>query len=330
MIIKKYDTFEGLKNDINIDPEYQPIFLHPKYAEMIKATKGWIMSWYIGFVDEVPLYLLPMAVKKTRYYTKGQCYFSTIYLTNEKNKEEEFLDSFVSFVKENKVCDWIQQGSNWAFFSKVPKDAVFCDFGTYRVDLTKDENPIRKSDLRYLKRAKENCVLYNDDIKSVSEIINVVYKKTNLKKINSQTINTEKTLLSNNMIILSVNLEEKLQSAIVAYKTNHSIYGIYAGTIRNSFKGVTQLMYNEIYNYAKENNIKYFDFVGAVKNLVPGSKFYNIQMTKRHLGGEELWGYLWRYPINKQKYFLYKLALKTYCKLKGKRYGDIIYRETGK
>jgi hypothetical protein len=80
----------------------------------------------------------------------------------------------------------------------------------------------------------------------------------------------------------------------------------------------------------RQNGAHYFDFVGAIKNPDPNSKFYRIQQFKRHMGGEEVWGYLWRYVFSKKKYFLYSTLLKLYSRFKHRRYGDIIYLETGK
>lgn len=65
-------------------------------------------------------------------------------------------------------------------------------------------------------------------------------------------------------------------------------------------------------DYAKENNLKYFDFMGA------GSpeEEYGVRDFKSRFGGEEVEHGRFIYILNKSKYKLGKLGLKVLSKLK--------------
>jgi hypothetical protein len=330
MKIKRYDSFKEVQVDIKIDSEDLPIFFHPKYASMINATKGWITSWYVGYHDGKAVCLLPMATKKGFFYTKGMCLFSTYSINNTFFSEQTFLDEFIKFVRENKICDWIQQGQNWAFFNCVPKGATFCDFGTYRVDLKKQEEVMKREGRRYIDRAKDSCVLIKEDLTKAYSVISSTLHNAHLSELSLCQLEKEKIILGDSMMSYVADYDGVSQAAVVAYRTNHSLYAIYAGSILKPFNGATNWIYSEMYNMGRQNGAHYFDFVGAIKNPDPNSKFYRIQQFKRHMGGEEVWGYLWRYVFSKKKYFLYSTLLKLYSRFKHRRYGDIIYLETGK
>lgn len=75
----------------------------------------------------------------------------------------------------------------------------------------------------------------------------------------------------------------------------------------------------------KENNVKFYDFMGARMNPEVGSKYEGIQRFKERFGGELKKGYLWKYSLNDFKYWLYRLLVFIYSK--GHFHGDIIDQE---
>lgn len=335
MRIKNYTNFNDLPDSITSKVDELPIFVQPVYARLLFETKGWLTSWYLGYDSKGACFLLPMAVHKTKFYTKGICLFSTIYLDNTlpKDQEQVFLDSFIAYIEEYKICDWIQQGMNWAFFNTVPNKTSFCDFGTFRVDLKSENLGIRRDQKREIRKAIQNgceLVFGIKCLKDAHSVIRDTLSNASLTTYSYEYLQKLTEILKDKILIGVVYLKQQPQAAVIAYQSNHSIYAIYAGSIYKSFPGSTPWIYQEMYETGIANGVLYFDFVGAVKNPEPESKLYRIQQFKRHMGGKEIWGYLWRYVINKRKYFIYTTILKLYCKCKHKKYGDIIYRETGK
>ena len=92
--------------------------------------------------------------------------------------------------------------------------------------------------------------------------------------------------------------------------------------------GENHLLHWQAIKDAKQNGIKYFDFIGARINPEPGSKQEGIQKFKKYFGGELVKGYLWKMPIRKFKYYFYNFLVRCKYFIKFKKYkGDIIDQE---
>jgi len=101
-------------------------------------------------------------------------------------------------------------------------------------------------------------------------------------------------------------------------------YYFYGGSAPNAFLGSLNLLHWRAIKYFKSLGVKYYDFVGARIN--PKKELEGIQRFKSRFGGEFKKGYLWKYPLNKWKYGLYKPLFY----LKNRRKGDIIDEEKNK
>lgn len=338
MEIKKYLKFEDLPQSIIGIEASLPIFITSDYARMMSKTKKYEVSWYVGYENNIPLFIIPFGIKKIMFFTKGICLFSSFCLDMDKythEVEQVFINALVLYIEKSKYCDWIQQSPNHALFTCVPEKSIFCPFGTYRVSLNKSMEEIDKSIRRHERRAirsakKELCVINEgvEYLKDACDVISQTYKKANFSEITTQLINKEYSILQDRMKIYVCYYNNEPQSALITYSSGHSIYGAYGGTIINAIRGASNWIFNEVYISGHSNHVEYFDYVGARINVDPDSKLYRIQQYKRHMGGELIEGFLWKKVINKPKYFLYSILLGTRYLLKGKKMkGDIIDQE---
>ena len=249
--------------------------------------------------------------------------------------EKEFLESVIDYIREEKLCDWIQQPPNWVLFRTVPSNSTYCEFGTYRINLENNENELKnkmKRDHRQnIEHAinnnviiKRGSVLLEDCIKvfSVSTAGKCIYlpKKDEIEKLLDY--------LPDKIHIYVAYHNTIPQSSAIYFADNSYFYAVYSAMVTSAAKGINHLLHWQAMLDAKSIGIKYYDLVGARIEPPKGSKLEGIQNFKRHLGGELVKGFLWKMPISKTNYCLCCLLTKfiSFAKLKYYR-GDIIDQE---
>ena len=80
----------------------------------------------------------------------------------------------------------------------------------------------------------------------------------------------------------------------------------------------------------KERGVTCFDFMGARLTTEPGSKLEGIQRFKSRFGSSLEEGYMFRFIVNKRRYWIYKNALKLFYWRYGGEFKDIIEVERAK
>ena len=69
-------------------------------------------------------------------------------------------------------------------------------------------------------------------------------------------------------------------------------------------------------------------FLAPESIRTPGSKLEGIQRFKERFGGELKKGFIWKYPVNGLKYFLFQIFTRVFYLIKFQKYeGDIIEQE---
>ena len=315
-----------------------PVFATQNYADYLNEFKGHDTTWFVKLENNTVSYLLPFAIKKKLIYSKG--YFLTGVLFFDpaytQDKEKKFIEDVVLFIKKNKLCDWIQQGSNWALFNTFPADSKAVRFGTYRITL-KHRNEaelfklIQKRSRQDINNAIKNGIKikkgqnYLNDCLSV---INSTAKEGNLQSLS--LIESEKLLFyfKENCKIYVSYKDDIAQSATIFLSNEYCTYALFAGSINKLSRGSNTYLFWEAIRDAKQNNCYYFDFVGARINPIPGSKQERIQRFKEHFGCELVTGYLWKMNISFIKYYTYSTLLGLWFFSKRKKHiGDIIDQE---
>lgn len=318
-----------------------PVFGTQEYAHYLEKTGNYSTIWFYGFANSSMQFILPFAVNKRNIFKIGVFLTASICVDENVNTEteREFLNSVIMIIKQEKLCDWIAQPANWALFRVVPTGSIYCEFGTYRIDLlnsNEDElfQKINYHHKRLIKKAQDNNVIVKSGLEVVNDCGNIFM---------AAAARGNHTLLSKNELKLLFDLMPELvntnvsynnlvpQSSIVYFANKFCLYVVYIGNFSSSSLGENHLLHWLAIKDAKTKGIRYFDFVGARINPDPGSKQEGIQKFKKYFGGEFVEGFLWKLPINRSKYYLYKLFIKTYYFLRGEQYfGDIIDQELKK
>ncbi|MCX6250385.1 MAG: hypothetical protein NTX61_06500 [Bacteroidetes bacterium] len=298
-----------------------PIFALPVFTDWMTIEKGYRSLWFFGENGPSSQWLIPFSIMKKGGFKKGMFLTQTIRLgTGDVITEEKlFLEMVIDSIKKEKLCDWIQQPPNWAIFRTFPDKAITAPFGTYIVDLElKTEQELfqniktnSRGDLRkaYLLETTlepgERCLedLYTL-IKTTSGRARISYPDFEQFKLFHEHF-------KNHIKSYITYYQGVPQSGVVFLYTSYCIYAMYAGSVKNPSRGSTLMLYWEIaIKGARENNIRKFDFVGALLNTKPGSPDDRIQKFKESLGTELKKGYIWKYIISKQKYQVYLWYLK--------------------
>ncbi|HEY3249792.1 MAG TPA: hypothetical protein VGK25_01610, partial [Ignavibacteria bacterium] len=237
---------------------------------------------------------------------------------------------------KNKLCDWIQQGPNWALFNTFPRDSKAVMYGTYKITLkdkneTELYNAIYNADRRSIKKSINNNVVIKKGVDCLNDcltIINGTAIEADLQLLTLTEINLLLLYLKDNLKIYVSYKDNVPQTASIFLGNIYSTFAYYAGSTNRAFRGSNVYLYWKAIVDAKNNNCDYFDFVGARINPDPGSKIERIQRFKEHFGSELVKGYLWKMNISVIKYHIYSALIRLWFFLKRKKYdGDIIDQE---
>jgi lipid II:glycine glycyltransferase (peptidoglycan interpeptide bridge formation enzyme) len=121
--------------------------------------------------------------------------------------------------------------------------------------------------------------------------------------------------------------DNEIQGAIIIFFDKTTAYYEFGGSIDRPIKGSLKAMHLKAMEYLnKEYGIKKYDFIGAVPDIIEGSKEAGIQKFKKEFGSELIEGYQFSLIIRPIKYYMYYYLLKMKLKLKGISYEDAIER----
>jgi len=334
-----YKKFKDISNSEEFSLSI-PVFASQQYADYLKVQKNYNTIWISGINNNGSSYFIPFATMKKGPFRKGMFLTAVISkgIKEVLDKEKEFLDKVVDLVKSNKLCDWIQQGPNWAIFNTYPSGAIYAPFGTYRInmeDKTEEElymklygkvrSRINKTTREKLIEIKKNEENFDDSI----QLIDSTLRSAKIESFTKNKLNTIRKHLKDNVVVYTTYSNNEPQSSLIYFYNQYSMYGMYAGSKRGAVQGATESLIWQAIKEAKKKKIKYFDFVGARINPDENSKLYRIQKNKYHFGSQLKEGYMWKMVLNRPKYFLYTFYVRTLNLLRGKKNkGDIIDQET--
>lgn len=321
MNLKKGITVINRFSDLRISDHIKdeiPIFATQLYADFIFKTKGYCTIWFVYDIGTEAQYIIPFATLKKTIFRKGLFLTATIKIGEPDIKEQDFLENVVEYIKENKICDWISQPSNWAVFNTYPKKAIFCPFGTYKADLqgTLSDEELLLTFQPKCRASTRKAIRNGVEIKEGKSFLTdsfLLIKQTALRNNNGYpTLNdlrNEIELLSGNILIYVSYYNKQPQTTTILYSTAYCMYAIYAGSKPEAVNGANTLLYFKAFLDAKQRNVRYMDFVGARINPPKDSKFYRIQEFKSKFGTTFHSGYLWKMTISPIKFRLYKFIL---------------------
>ncbi len=314
-----------------------PFFSTPRYLNYLRIKRGQKAFWLAGFIGDHLYFIVPFTIIKRLIFRKGSFLSEVIKIKpSMEHQEKVYLEQVIIYLRNNKLCDWIQQTPNWALFRIPPGESSYCKFGTYRIDLEKNSEDKLFQNMKHCNRTHINKALNNYvKIDSGPQVLEDCLKVFEESKLNRHAISNFSNdlrcivnTLPNNIKCYAAYYKESVQSSLVLFSTNYCAYAVYLSTTDSQSINTTIPLFWQAIKDARQEGIKYFDFVGARISPVPGSKQEGIKRFKKHFGGDFIEGYLWKMPVNKKKYFFYNCLKRISYTLKLKKYhGDIIDQE---
>jgi len=336
MELKLYNKIESIPDIESLDG-FIPIFATKEYGNLLKEMNNSVVSWFSANIEN-NLYVIPFSVIKKGPFRKGTFLTAVISRTEDDEQMEKFfLNQVVDFIRKRKMCDWIQQGPNWAIFNNYPDGAIFAPFGTYRISLEDKTEEDLLANL-YTKVRQRIRKLYRDDTVEVRSIfdseddsiklINDTLEASNVDTFDLEKLDLIKKYLGDNILGCTSYHNGIPQSSFIYFFNSYSSYGIYAGSKYKAVQGSTEILNWETIKECKKRDLKYFDCVGARINPDKDTKLFRIQRGKEHLGAEMKQGYMFKMVFNGFKYSIYENYVKMMNFLNGKKHkGDIIDQE---
>jgi len=302
-------------------------------SEYLKSLGCISYGW---FVDEK--FILPYIIEKKAIFKR--MVFTTQAIPKiddniDDDDEKIFLEKVIEKAKEMCV-DFIYQPRTTALFKSYPEGSIFAPFGTYVVDLELDEDQLLKSfhgkHRNAIKKAIKDGVIINSGESVISRCHSII--KDTMERQNRGFLNMSYLqLMSKNMkenvsFYVSEYLGEDQGCAIVVWSKNKSAYYLHGGSAGRPATGANNYLQWEIMLDMKAKGVKYYNFVGARINPKKGSKQEGMQRFKSRFGATLETGYLWKYPIKKYKYWLFKTLVSLSATIKrNSQHYDIIDEE---
>lgn len=315
-----------LSNITETDIAESYFFLEKSYLATLVNVK--IISVYKGnkFISYIPL-----EIKKKLIFKIGRLVYEPYPINST-----DVLNGLVQFLSKEKLVDFLIATPNYIPFEFYPQNSIFCEFGTYRLDLTKNEEELFKglhSKHRNVIRKcqKEGLKVRSNEKELIKECYDLFKKTMSRSKMDYPSLEYLIGLhekIPENIYVSIVYHNDIPQGAIYLFYTKERAYYMYGGSIEKPFTGAMNYLHWNAINGLKQNGVKSYDFVGARIQPQKNSKVEGIQRFKERFGGDMYRGYMWKYIFNKPKYFLYIFALKLLAfKNRTKYKGDIIDQE---
>jgi len=284
---------------------YLPVFATREYLSAISSEYGWFVS------DK---FVLPFVIKKSFFVRRMIFTTETIYRSPSFTREEEklFLSEVLAFARKMEV-DFLGQPQANAVFSVYPEGSIFCEFGSYYLDLSRSEeelfNKLHGKHRNAIRKAMKDGI----EIVSGESYIDDCYyliKRTMLRQrkpfVSREQLKKFHDNLQENVSFYVARKENVPQGCAVLFWNKLGGYYLYGGSLENPYPGSLNYLHWQAILDMKRKGVKIYDFVGARINPPAGSKPESLQRFKSRFGADLRRGYLWKYPLRKFKYGFYQ------------------------
>ena len=301
-----------------------PILAREEYLKTKSDRYGW-------FVDGD--YVLPFFLDRKLFFTRMVFTEGLIDTSPHSSleREKEFLDQVVRYVKSRDVCDFIYKAQSNVIFNVCPEGSQCVPWGTYLVDLTLSGDALLSSfdgkHRNVIKKAQKDGVVIETttDIAQVYENIKATLDRQ--KSIHYPSLSYLQKLrsnLPNNSLFFRALKDGELQgTAIVIFDEKKGFY-MYGGSAEKPYSGSLNLLQFEAMKYLQDRGAREYDLVGARIKVEPGSKYEGIQRFKSRFGARLVQGYAFRTVVHPVKFRAFNALTALYLRSRGYDYQDPI------
>ncbi|PLY07637.1 MAG: hypothetical protein C0625_05525 [Arcobacter sp.] len=315
-----------VQNEINLEIEL-PFFANKQYLESKSNTYGWFVS------DNL---ILPFIVFKELMFKRLVFTTEVIQIKNSSIQEEKyFLNEVINFIKINNLCDFIHKPQPSAVFRTYPDNCNAFTWGTYKIDIEPNfENMLKKlnkSQRNYVRKAlrEEVQIERTDNFDKIYSFCNETLSRQKIPLLicREEFQKQYDTFHPNNMFMFKAIYKNEIQGSLVVFIDKTNAYAEYAGSALSPKHGSLKLLHLTAMQYlSKNHNIQSYDFIGAIPDIIEGSKEAGIQKFKKEFGAQIYEGYQFSFIVNPIKYFLFNLCLKLSFMMRRIKYVDPVER----
>jgi hypothetical protein len=306
-----------------------PIFASEPFLKAVSDTYGWL-----GGIDDSGKLrcILPYTIVRKASVRMVRFRIETIVPEGklEIDQETAFLNSAMRCLRAMRADVVIPATTN-AIFQTYPDEATAAPYGSYVIDLCREESEIWSGiDRTYRKNirsAQKNGVRIlsgEEHLRVAYQLVRETFSKSHLPFMKFPSFEKYVAGLTGHVRVLIAEHEGIAQSCVVFPYSNYCAYAVYGGNIERPYPGSMKLLIWEAIRQFREVGVRRFDFVGARINPAKGSKHEGINSFKRSLGGHLSKGFMWKCDLNPIKSSIYSIMVRLI------RGGDIVDHECHK
>ena len=299
--------FTNNYNDLALNKENISVFAHDLFLKTKSNNYGW-------FYDDNCVLPVIIQERKIAFLKIKTAYFTAAPSGNRvitADEEKHYLEDVLKILKKRKIS-YIKQPMASAVFQTYPEKAKECYFGTYKIDLKKDEkaifSEIHSKHRNVIRKAeKEGVVIKKGEecIDDAYSLIEQTYKRQNRKAIQYEKFIREvENLNENSEIYVSYYNNIPQSSAFIVYSKKAAYY-LHGGMCENPVTGANNYLHWTAIKDMKEKDVEFYDFMGTRVSVEKDSKLYGVQLFKKRFCKDMTTGYLWKYVLNKKRYYLF-------------------------
>lgn len=309
----------------------QSVFSKKEYLSTLSDKNGLIG----GFVNNELICTISYVINRKLIFRYLRFISDVIIINGKKEDKQLFFNELIPFVKSLKV-DFIQCSDAVAFSEYYPEAGTAARFGTYEIDLSKDEETLfaelhgkHRNVIRNAQKKNVKVIRLNSEISSSWEILTSTMSRSGMSFLSKKEYGDLIRDLGEDNIAVFIAYYEDSPICVAAFPYDKKrAYYLYGGSVsRIPVTGAMNYLHWFAMLYFKEKGVSWYDFVGARLETEKGSKLEGIQRFKKRFGADLRVGYLWRYVYNPFKFRLFNLIKK----IKDSGYhGDMIDQEIRK
>lgn len=329
-------NFENNTSELSFISQDFPFSFTKEYATSIR-------SQYRFLIFKRHEIVIPAIIKQSAFLKTIQFQFKPLTVLAkeiEPTQESEFINEVIQYITQHKIAHRILQPANFSLFTSITKNSIYCEFGTYQINLTQftDEQLLLNMQPRYRTSIRAAMAL-NPEIRiGIDELVpfwnlhKETLARTNMYFEPFEELQKIQQAMPSNTLVATIYLNNEIQGGVFITYTKYGAYYLHGASCNTSKSdGVVKYLHYWCMCYFKKLGVSKYDFVGARTSNVSGTKLEGIQNFKKRLGGKLTKGYLWKKDISPLVCKAYDSLLLLKLKLRGKSVPlDIIDQENKK
>ena len=315
-----------------------PIYASEAFLKTVSPDYGWL----VGVDDSgTQCCILPYSVIRKWGVKLVRFTVETILLDERVSidVEHHFLNSAVGYFRSTGV-DVIIPATFNSVFRTYPDGAINAPFGSYVLDLSREENvlwsKVHSKHRNVIRNATNKGVVIKtgiDHLETAFHLVRESFRRSSEgvigrmrvdARMDYRTFRSQVLALGDNVRVFIADYQGVAQSGAVMPFSEYGAYYMHGGNISSPVTGASNLLQWEAIRHFRALGVRRYDFFGGRVDPKAGSKIEGIMKFKERFGGPFVEGYMWKLAFRPAKYALYSLAAQL------RSGGDVVDQERHK